>query len=373
MVNAMNINKNLMETQKKPKVLGTGLIALDVVLGYDGTTPFIQTGGTCGNVLTILSFLNWNSIPIARLSNDLASQMVINDLKQWNVSLEFANTETGVNTPIIIQTIKKNKSGKVVHRFSFNCPMCGAWLPSFKPVLAKSAQRVVEQLNDDIDVFFFDRVSRSSLILAKACSERGAIVVFEPISVGDIKLFKEALAIADILKYSNERFSKSPIDDFTSKSCLLEIQTLGSEGLRYRAALPNICNRDWEVLDACKLNEVKDTAGAGDWCTAGIIDYLGKGGIKNLKDLTQTKLFESLKVGQALGSWNCQFEGARGGMYKSICEENKLSLNDIIDLQPERQNDISVSSKGNESLENYYLNNNISCQTLEFSSEICCA
>lgn len=42
------------------------------------------------------------------------------------------------------------------------------------------------------EVFFFDRVSRGALQLAKASSERGAVVVFEPSGVGDPNLFREA-------------------------------------------------------------------------------------------------------------------------------------------------------------------------------------
>ncbi len=44
--------------QQNPKIIGTGLIALDVIVNAEhNREPFFQAGGTCGNVLSILSFL----------------------------------------------------------------------------------------------------------------------------------------------------------------------------------------------------------------------------------------------------------------------------------------------------------------------------
>src|SRR5437879_1248419 len=57
----------------KPAVLGTGLIALDVVVGpQPGAAPRCWAGGTCGNVLTILAYFGWRSYPAATLGNDVA-------------------------------------------------------------------------------------------------------------------------------------------------------------------------------------------------------------------------------------------------------------------------------------------------------------
>jgi fructokinase len=40
--------------------MGTGLVALDLVVSNDNSVPpRYYAGGTCGNVLTILSFLGW--------------------------------------------------------------------------------------------------------------------------------------------------------------------------------------------------------------------------------------------------------------------------------------------------------------------------
>ena len=55
----------------KPVCLGTGLVVLDVVMnGNPHSRSKVWAGGSCGNVLTILSYLGWNAFPITRLGND---------------------------------------------------------------------------------------------------------------------------------------------------------------------------------------------------------------------------------------------------------------------------------------------------------------
>jgi len=70
----------------RPIVIGTGLLALDIVFSADDAmAPQFYAGGTCGNVLVILSYLGWKSYPVARLNEDAASGYVVKDLKRWAV------------------------------------------------------------------------------------------------------------------------------------------------------------------------------------------------------------------------------------------------------------------------------------------------
>ena len=58
------------------------MVALDVILnGNPLSKPKLQAGGSCGNVLTILSFLGWKSFPIARLSKNSGTKSIVQDLK----------------------------------------------------------------------------------------------------------------------------------------------------------------------------------------------------------------------------------------------------------------------------------------------------
>ncbi|MCF8062877.1 MAG: hypothetical protein K9M82_10200, partial [Deltaproteobacteria bacterium] len=54
--------------------------------------------------------------------------------------------------------------------------------------------------------------------------------------------------------------------------------------------------------------------GAGDWCTAGLIHMLANSKA-SLDRMSETKIGEALRYGQALSALNCGFEGARGAMY----------------------------------------------------------
>jgi fructokinase len=180
-------------------------------------------------------------------------------------------------------------------------------------VLASDAHDIAAQIEHP-KVFFLDRVSRGALILARASAVQGAIVVFEPSSIGEPRLFREALALAHILKYSHERRRHlRGIEGIVGP--LLEIETLGEEGLRYRSTLPFGASNGWERLNAYTVDQVKDAAGSGDWCTAGIIHRLGQKGLQGLRQVTAAQLLDALYFGQALAAWNCGFEGARGGMY----------------------------------------------------------
>lgn len=299
---------------KRPAVVGTGLIALDVTIEANAKRdPWLWTGGTCGNVLTILSYLGWQAFPVARLNGDSASRRVEEDLTRWQVRLDHAKTTPGSRTPIVVHRISKTPKGLPFHRFSWTCPNCGAWFPGYRAVLASAAQSIAQRLGTP-KVFFLDRVSRGALVLAKACIAKGAVVFFEPSGFGEPRLFREALRLAHILKYSNERV-RSFHSMGNGGGPLLEIETLGAEGLRYRSRIAGVRTEGWEHLEAYQVAELKDAGGAGDWCTAGIIHALAQKGLRGLVKARRRQVEGALRFGQALAAWNCGYEGARGGMY----------------------------------------------------------
>jgi len=299
-------------------VIGTGLVALDVVVNEKRQNgPHLWAGGTCGNVLAVLSFLGWRAFPIARLGNDSASEFVKKDLAQCKVRLDFTSLEPRARVPIIIQHLTQRKSGLPFHRFSWNCPSCGGWLPPYRAVLESAAQEILPRI-EHAHVFFFDRVSRAALTLAQKSAADGALVVFEPSCSQDRKQFQEALKIAHVLKYSHERSGNlKPLLARVKQQPLLEIETLGADGLRFRGQLMGKNSVAWQRLDAYELKEFRDPSGAGDWCTAGIIHKLGQGGWETFRRVTRRKLLDTLVFSQALAAWACRYEGARGGMYHS--------------------------------------------------------
>lgn len=302
-----------------PRALGTGLLALDIVVNVDSCElPRCYAGGTCGNVLTILNYLGWHSSPLSRLSPGAAAEPLLADLRKWEVSTEFISLEDDGSTPIIIERITRTAAGEPYHSFSWRCPGCGAHLPGYNPLLAATTQERAARLPAS-QVFFFDRASRGAIHLARASSNSGAVVVFEPSGVGDPGLFREAWSLAHVVKYSHERLRD--IADLELKRSerdrvLLEVETLGAGGLRYRSRLPKCRTDRWRQLSAFKPEALKDAAGSGDWCTAGLLNRLARRGMVGFRSTTSANLEDALRYGQALASWNCGFEGSRGGMYQ---------------------------------------------------------
>ena len=110
----------------RPRIFGTGLIALDMVIGPDPGTPVrCWAGGTCGNVLSILAWLGWDACPIARMNGDVASERVRADMERWGVHLDWTTCAPTTDTPIIVQVIRRGRDGRPRHRFSWSCPSCG--------------------------------------------------------------------------------------------------------------------------------------------------------------------------------------------------------------------------------------------------------
>jgi sugar/nucleoside kinase (ribokinase family) len=298
---------------EKPRAFGTGLIALDLVMSANPNLPVqAWAGGTCGNVLSILAYLGWESYPIARMNGDPASDRVKADMSRWGVRLDFAGCEPTSHTPIIVQEIRRRRDGSPTHRFSWACPRCGQWLPSFKPVTRQTVGAVGDGLNG-AQVFFMDRLSRAALILAARAADAGAIVMFEPSGKSDPKLFAEALQLAHIVKYADQRFSEADGAMASDSATIVEIQTMGIEGLRYRHRLGK--PSDWTHLPAIRAPQFLDSCGSGDWCSAGLLSKIAGAGLSGLKCASLENLIGALRYGQALAAWNCAFEGARGGMY----------------------------------------------------------
>lgn len=326
--------KNTM--QKKNICAGTGLVALDVVVTSDMEKPAqFYAGGSCGNVLTILSYMGWDSYPIARLSNNVAADLLLQDLNKWKVKADLLTFTEDGSTPIIIHRILKDKRGQSKHRFEFRNPEDGKYLPSYKPCLSKSVENILQK-GPIPKVFYFDRINRASIDLAKAYKANGSIIFFEPSSAKDEKGFKQCLEVADVVKFSEDRIPNYTAN-FHKGQVPIEIQTLGEKGVKYRRK----DSANWSDVKGYLIDNVSDTAGAGDWCTAGVIftffefNYLPN-------SVTNVEIEKALNFGQILSAINCTFEGARGLMYNMNFEELIAQVESVLSA---RINVISLTNQ----------------------------
>lgn len=333
---------------KAPIAIGTGLLALDVVDSTNSQAPLrYWAGGTCGNVLLALQYLGWHSKPIARLADDSTAELLLADLKKWKADCHWVSVDEDGSTPAIVHRISRNKAGQPTHSFSWRCSECGRRYPGYKPVLATTAEQIAGEIKT-VNVFFFDRISRGALVLAKAAADKNALVVFEPSGTSHPSLFKEACGIAHVIKYSHDRLDDFPSEIDDSQSVRLQIETLGEHGLRYRWRPPQKRFHVWHSLDAIATDNLVDAAGAGDWTTAGLLSLTAREGLQGFQQKSAEQIEDSIRFGQALASWACTYEGARGGMYavskrtfdkqiKQIVEGEKLIRGNVVRLKGGRK------------------------------------
>jgi len=299
--------------QNKPVCVGSGLVALDVIYKNPDLKPKFLAGGSCGNVLTILSYFGWESHPVIRLGSDAEGKRIVEDMKKWGVKTKFIEQESEIHTPRIIERVFPGKKPK--HRFYIKCDH-GNWLPRRRPYLLKALEHIQDKLPKS-NVFYFDRASPSALQLAKILKKQNTIIFFEPPKFLDDHVFLECLRIADIVKHC---YNQSKETENSGVKIPLEIQTKGEEGLRYRARF--LKQKSWQQMNAYPVTNLVDAAGSGDWLTAGLIHFIGQ---NTLKTPSQNKLDFALRFGQALASLNCNFVGARGIMY-NLTKSRVLSL-----------------------------------------------
>ena len=210
----------------------------------------------------------------------------------------------------MLEKISLSKNGLPKHRFLWNCPDCGSYFPPYKPVLRTEVEHLANTVEAP-QVFFADRVSRSTIALAKHFRTQGALVFFEPSAAGEPKLFREMLAVCDVVKYSAQR-ARSFSELLRSHDAFLEIETLGEDGLRFRTRR---AFQSWQAVPGFEVR-IKDTAGSGDWTSVGLISGLFESGRKNLERHSRRDIVEALSYSQALAAMNCQFEAPRGAMYR---------------------------------------------------------
>ena len=287
--------------------VGAGLISLDVLI-WDGQRVPISyyVGGTCGNVMMILAHMGWETFPIARLDGTKDGVRVLEDMKRHNVHTDFVSTQDG-KTPVIVQRNFINKDGIPTHKFESRNNM-GRFYLDFKSLTLKQANEVIEKMDFAPNVFFFDRVSPAILRLAESFKEKGSVIFFEPSSRGgDVKRFNQCVEVADVIKFSDQRIKD--VEQFESYEDKLFIQTQGAKGLSYRL------NSGWKHLEPVANDKVVDTAGAGDWTAAALINNLFKNKVMfGICNLLESDLETALNEAQKVGAESCSYEGARGMM-----------------------------------------------------------
>jgi fructokinase len=263
-------------------------------------------GGSTGNVLSILAFLGWESLPLVNLGRDHVGATIHREFTKLGANMRHVRLDRALTSPLLYQFAGEPAEAP---RYSFACPVCGQ-ARRFHENLVDSGGDEFARCAAESNVFFFDRVTAGTVRIAQAARAGGALVFFEPSSISaDQSLFDAALSSAHVVKYSADRIGE--LGNRLS-SGFIEIQTLGARGLRFRK---HSLAPDWVDLPSLRTSSVADTSGAGDWCTAGFLHALFAGREHTeVRDLSYNDIYRSLRLGQSIAALSVRHVGARGLM-----------------------------------------------------------
>lgn len=291
--------------------LGIGLVVLDVVYSPDAAAPSCYAGGSCCNVLTILAWLGWRSLPVAHLGDDSYAGRIVRDMSLFGVDSSFVETDPLVDTPRIVQRMLGGPPPPR-HGFFFRCEH-GRRLPRWRAP-GRAGREAAMGGAPSPDVLYFDRATAGALDMARRCQRAGALVVFEPPAPPKSAVGRECAQLADVVKACRGGDGSLP-DPWPARG-QLRIATMSEEGLEYEARLGEraVSGR----LPAVRTEPIVDTSGAGDWLTAGFLHMLPAGG--RPAGASRRSLERALRFGQSLAAINCRYAGARGSMYSNTAD-----------------------------------------------------
>ena len=262
-------------------VIGTGIFNLDIIVKRDyhewpQLRPFTdnvvmeEAGGTCGNVMCMLSWMGWNARPIACLDDSEEGLKITEDLKRYGCDCRYVTNTPEGGTTMLRCTHKRTADGKHTMSVRAGSPG-GSRFPKRHFLRARDEAPVfMDQLIEVPSVFFFDDPAAGHRYLAREMKRKGCqIVYFEPSKVAT-NAELEAVGLSDIIKFSDENVPDvSFADAYPDK---VFIQTTGPDGVRIKEK-----GGAWYVIEGVKNSSVVDAEGAGDTFTSALINALADG------------------------------------------------------------------------------------------------
>lgn len=317
----------LPRSRRKAQLLGAGYLTLDLVVRDLNTRDYWQSiGGTCGNVSTFASALGANVTVLARVGRDRRGDLLLSSLEAMGIDVAHIERSARLNSPGVVQ-LARTDIGRT-HRFAFRCPVCEASLPKTSVVSKQQAENEAKRI-DEFDAFFFDRATLATVSLAEAARNVGLLVIFEPTTVPRTALANQAAALSDIVKVSQQ--PNNGMDAWRptqGASTRFIVETLGSRGVRFRSRFQNRwCT--WREMPCVAQSNIRDTAGAGDWLTAGMITCL----LSVPSSLTSDDMHSSIEYGQRLSSLSLSFDGAQGALTTLGAQAIRLFANSTLPIE----------------------------------------
>ena len=298
-------------------VTGMGNMSLDFIETMGGTATRI--GGTCANVLAVMTVYGWQAAPVARLDDSAMSRRIV-DLFAKLPGVDSSKLRLTPSSPPagIVQTFHRRRNGTPNHRFRMQCGSCGARLPRIPKWTLAHLDRAMNAVVDTApDVFVADRPSETITRIVDCVRISDTMIGLLPQRIGKTRW--DSAKRAHCVSVSSEQVTIDEMDMLPDSDCpRLEVVTLGTRGLLWR--LSDCGERtEWVAQKAKQVPVFADACGSGDWLAATLLHQIGELGASGWSSVARgtgrnDTIGRMIAVAQTAAAYNTQFVGARGSM-----------------------------------------------------------
>ncbi len=304
---------------KKHTIIGSGQYNWDIIklrtypegfaIGkrnkFDEETLSEEVGGTCGNVMCILSKLGWIAQPQLKLIDTEEGDKLVDSLQQYGCDTRYVSrVPNGGFSGMSCTHRRSNKTGE--HELGIRS--FGPNGSQFRKITEMRARDEVPVFLDTIakapDVYFFDHNEAGPRKIAKELRNRGTLIYYECENNRDWNKFIKSVEVADIVKFSDENVPDlTSCENYKDK---LFIQTQGAKGLQFK-----LRDGEWIHVDPIQVQSVIDWEGCGDTITAIFLNELAKLGLPHVSSLSEKQVQYALTTATEKAALCTQYYGSK--------------------------------------------------------------
>lgn len=295
-----------------PTCLVLGSMPMDVIQRKNaaGTVDrlYVHVGHTAGNVATMLAAeFGWRTLPVAHFDGFGWGGRLKEDLGRYGADLRFVTTGGDRGTTFFVETHKTGRDGLPAVGRETRVPRGGRF-PNYCFLTKDTAQALLSGPLADPpppDVLFFTEPIAGHRLVAEGLRARGTFVYFEPPKRMTPRELASGIAVADVVKFSNEDYPDVSFAD--GLAGMLAIQTMKGAGVRF-----NLRGEGWRTVPPVANPDFVDGEGAGDWTSSALLAALGRRGLPRIADLDEATVADCLREAQATSSRSVGFLGSKG-------------------------------------------------------------